>query len=236
MAKIILIRKNQVLGKHLIPHSWELTIGRNSQNQIVIDHMSVSGRHAKIMRRGDELILTDLGSTNGTFVNNERVCEARLAHQDWITVGNHVLIVDLYESLSLESTVKMLMAAGPSEAHDADQTVMFDMMPGSSTDFSFNTLTFISGGQGDYELFKNKVTIGKNEDADIVINGFFSFMAGSPAAAIVRKTGGDYSLEFIQGLLKPKVNGLTVKKEVRLKNGDTIRIGPVQMQINLKSR
>lgn len=236
MAQIILTRKNQVLGKHLIPRSSELTIGRHSQNWIVIDHMSVSGRHAKIISRDDELILTDLGSTNGTFVNSERVSEARLAHQDWITVGNHVLIVDLYESLSLESTVKMLMAAGSKEAHDADQTIMFDMMPGSSTDFSFDTLTSISGEQGDYELFKNKVTIGKNKDADIVIDGFFAFMAGSPAAAIVRKTGGDYSLEFIQGLLKPKVNGITVKKEVRLKNGDTIQIGPLHMQINLKSR
>jgi pSer/pThr/pTyr-binding forkhead associated (FHA) protein len=236
MAQIILIRQNQVLAKHVIAPASEVTIGRHPQNRIVLDHMSVSSRHARIrLLDSGQLVLTDLGSTNGTFVNDQRVSEARLSHQDWVTIGNHMLIVDLYESLSLEATAKMLMAAGSAEADDTDQTVMLDMTAGPASDVSFDTLVFLSGGQGDYELFKSKITIGKNTDADIPINGLWSFLAGSPSAVIFRK-GGAYLLDYVEGLLKPRVNGLAVKDNTVLNNGDIIQIGPLKLKINCKSR
>jgi predicted component of type VI protein secretion system len=236
MAQIIITLQNQVIGKHVISPASELTIGRHTNNAIVIDHMSVSSRHASIRLQGDELMLTDLGSTNGTFVNNQRVSEARLAHQDWISVGNHMLIVDIYESLSLESTAKMLMEAGSAASNESEQTIMVDMRPGpAAADISFDTLTFLSGGQGDYELFKSKITIGKNKDADIAISGFWSFLAGSPSAIVFRK-GGVYALDYVDGVMKPKVNGLPVKNNTLLNTGDIIEIGPLKMQINFKGR
>jgi predicted component of type VI protein secretion system len=232
MAQIILTRQNQVLSQHQIPPSGELTIGRNPQNRLVIDHLSVSGRHAAISHQDDGLILIDSGSTNGTFVNNQRVAEARLGHQDWVTVGNHTLIVDLYETLSLEATAQMLQDAETPASQGADQTLMVDMASSSGSDLAFDSLTFLAGGHGDYELFKNQVTIGKNRDADIVINGFWSFLAGSPAA-VIQRTSGAYWLQYIHGLFKPKINGLIVKGKTRLRNGDIIHVGPLKLRINL---
>lgn len=68
-----------------------LTIGRHQDNDIVIDHMGVSGRHARVAVEGPSVILTDLQSTNGTFVNGRRVEQVELRPNDWITIGRHIL-------------------------------------------------------------------------------------------------------------------------------------------------
>jgi len=58
------------------PIEGEATIGRDSDNQIVVDDTTVSGRHAAIEFRGGRWWLEDLGSTNGTWVNQRRVTDA----------------------------------------------------------------------------------------------------------------------------------------------------------------
>lgn len=71
---------------------WELqskdvTIGRLSSCEIVIADPNVSRRHAQIVRRGDGWWVVDLGSTNGTLVNDALVKERRLDPGDRIQVG-----------------------------------------------------------------------------------------------------------------------------------------------------
>jgi pSer/pThr/pTyr-binding forkhead associated (FHA) protein len=68
-----------------------LSIGRHPDNDIVIDHMGVSGRHAQVTVEGESVLLADLRSTNGTFVNGHRVDGANLRPNDWISVGKHIL-------------------------------------------------------------------------------------------------------------------------------------------------
>jgi pSer/pThr/pTyr-binding forkhead associated (FHA) protein len=68
-----------------------LSIGRRDENDIVIDHMGVSGTHAQIAMEGQSVILTDLKSTNGTFVNGQRVERVELRPNDWISIGKHIL-------------------------------------------------------------------------------------------------------------------------------------------------
>lgn len=57
----------------------EINVGRTLNNQFVIDHPSVSKRHARIVNEGDEYHLADLESSNGTFVEGKRVTSARLS-------------------------------------------------------------------------------------------------------------------------------------------------------------
>jgi pSer/pThr/pTyr-binding forkhead associated (FHA) protein/tetratricopeptide (TPR) repeat protein len=64
------------------------TVGRVIDNALVIDDVSVSRRHARIEVRGDDLWVRDLGSSNGTFVNSERVEERVLAHGDEVRFGS----------------------------------------------------------------------------------------------------------------------------------------------------
>ena len=68
-----------------------LSIGRHDENDIVIDHMGVSGKHAQIALEGQSVILTDLKSTNGTFANGQRVERVELRPNDWISIGKHIL-------------------------------------------------------------------------------------------------------------------------------------------------
>ena len=63
-------------------------IGRESAATLYLPEGAVSRRHSQIAREGDEFILTDLDSLNGTFVNDVPVKRRTLAHGDKITIGN----------------------------------------------------------------------------------------------------------------------------------------------------
>jgi pSer/pThr/pTyr-binding forkhead associated (FHA) protein len=68
------------------------TIGRAPLNQIVIDHPTVSGQHAVLLRVGDSYSLKDLNSTNGTQINGVFVTDAELKDGDTIRFGSVVAV------------------------------------------------------------------------------------------------------------------------------------------------
>ncbi len=67
-----------------------VSMGRGSENLVVLPKDSVSRRHARIERRGEEYYISDLGSTNGTYVNDELIEEAPLQRGDQIKVGDTI--------------------------------------------------------------------------------------------------------------------------------------------------
>ena len=235
MARLILTYNNKVLSNHMIASGKELTIGRDRTNQICIDHTAVSQKHAKITHDAQGLHLNDLGSTNGTLVNGERVLSSQLAHQDWVVIGKHLIVVDLYETLSLEGTAQMLEGkiSGVAEA-DGTMLLNMDMVQSQSRVQQFYSLSFLSGQKEDFELSDRPVLIGKNKDADIKIKGLWAFLSGEPTARIERHSG-DYYLEFLSGMLRPKVNDRPIQKPTKLKNHDVIKIGPLKMQVQCTS-
>lgn len=69
-----------------------ISIGRGSQNALSLEDAFVSHMHARIFRRGQYLYLEDLGSTNGTYVNDRRIDkEAQLRVRDEIRLGDTLL-------------------------------------------------------------------------------------------------------------------------------------------------
>jgi diguanylate cyclase (GGDEF)-like protein len=69
----------------------ELTIGRDISNSITIDLDNVSRRHARLVQREDKVFLQDLGSTNGTFLNDEEVKgDVPLRSGDLVKVGGAI--------------------------------------------------------------------------------------------------------------------------------------------------
>jgi len=69
-----------------------LNLGRQRDNQIVLDDPSVSRHHAQIRLRFGHYTLFDLGSTGGTLINGQRVREALLRSGDIIVIGSKTLI------------------------------------------------------------------------------------------------------------------------------------------------
>ena len=87
-------------------------------------------------------------------------------------------------------------------------------------------LSFLAGCEGEIELLKKLIKIGKDSTCDIVVGGM---MVGRTAATISRRPTG-YFLSFASGMSKPKVNGVSVKESVKLEEFDTIEIAGVKLQ------
>lgn len=71
-----------------------LTIGRGSTSDIRLDDTGVSRRHAEVRLEGDDVVVVDIGSTNGTSVNGRLVERARLTPGDRIELGRTVLVYE----------------------------------------------------------------------------------------------------------------------------------------------
>jgi len=72
----------------------ELTVGRVDDNQIQVEHASVSGHHAILKLDGQDYSIKDLDSTNGTRINGERVTQQKLRRNDILRLGNIELLYD----------------------------------------------------------------------------------------------------------------------------------------------
>ncbi|MEY4632243.1 MAG: hypothetical protein RIQ81_2363, partial [Pseudomonadota bacterium] len=95
---------------------FPVTIGRDPANQIVVPDDQVSRFHMRIKRRGRLLIVEDLESRNGTFINGDRVVNAVVRTGDKIRVGATEIVVFSTEAeISLEggSQLKLRGADGP---------------------------------------------------------------------------------------------------------------------------
>jgi hypothetical protein len=90
-AAIVLLEEGHEARTYQL-HKQSVAIGRLPECDIVISDPGASRRHATITHEdGGEYVLTDLGSTNGTIVNEEPVGEHVLSDGDRITIGNTVL-------------------------------------------------------------------------------------------------------------------------------------------------
>lgn len=78
-------------GEFPLKPNREIVIGRGSEFDMVLDEDMVSRRHAKIATFHGQIVLQDLKSTNGTFVNGERTSVARLKVGDKVLVGTSVM-------------------------------------------------------------------------------------------------------------------------------------------------
>jgi two-component system, cell cycle response regulator len=80
------------LGKRYLLQESIINIGRGSSNHVVVGSDAVSRNHARLERRGAYMLVSDLTSTNGTFINNERTraVNARLNRGDQLRVGDTV--------------------------------------------------------------------------------------------------------------------------------------------------
>jgi ABC-type multidrug transport system ATPase subunit len=108
--------------------SSRLRIGRASDNEIVLDAPSVSRHHAELAYDGDpQPVITDLGSTNGTFVNGEILRSTyRLAASDWVTIGGYLLSVNGREVKKQDLSASRIVAYNVGKQY-GNRTVLQDV-------------------------------------------------------------------------------------------------------------
>jgi len=234
MPTLTLKFKENIISEYMLEAGQSLTIGRREKNDITIENLAVSSHHVKIDSVGEGYLLTDLQSKNGTFVNDQQVTSHWLKHGDAVTVGKHTLVfnheeaavgeggsVDKMDQTMVMDTEKYRSLLSKSASQDATRVI--DKAPDA-------ILSYLAGGEGDVELTKKLIKVGKDAASDIVVGGF---MVGKTAFTISRRPNG-YSLSFVGGMSKPKVNDTPVKEFVKLKEFDTIELGSVKLQFVFK--
>ena len=86
MAKLVVLSEG-LTGTTCELQAEKTTIGRLDDNTFQITEPSVSSHHCEIIRRGTDIVVKDLGSTNGTFINGEKVGEATLKSGQILRLG-----------------------------------------------------------------------------------------------------------------------------------------------------
>ncbi len=233
MAKLILKLNDKVLSEFPITKR-KITIGRKAENDLVIQNMAVSGRHARLDYKNGKFFITDLKSLNGTFVNNKLVTQAELKIGDKITIGRHTLILSADEVTTGLTGETVLPKDGLILDDDSPTKKILTKKPSNDTyqgeaskkSSKIGMISFISDDHPDVPLARKIMKVGKGKEADIKVGGL---LVGKVAAIISKRPTG-YYLTPVGGMGKLKVNGESVKDVYRLQEFDMIQVGSSKMQ------
>ncbi len=193
------------------------TLGRRPYNDIVIDNLAVSGEHAVLQMGLGGVVLEDLNSTNGTYVNGKAIKRHVLQHNETIEIGKYkIRFLDEGPAANFEKTMAVPGAAEPNgvapplpsthpltlEAQDPEQRAVIKVLSGAA-----------SGRE--VALMKVVTTIGK---------------PGVAVAALTRRPQG-YVVAHVDGEEAPLLNGEAVGVEpVDLRNGDLLEVAGTRLQ------
>jgi predicted component of type VI protein secretion system len=98
--------------------SEQISLGRDSTNEIPVNDAEVSRRHARLSFQGGKYVLEDMGSTNGTFVNGQRLTGPRvLKSGEVISLGEQIVFV--YEAVNTDPGATMVSSRHVPEARPA---------------------------------------------------------------------------------------------------------------------
>ena len=245
MAKLVLKFENAV-HKELPLANAVVTIGRLPESTLQIDNPVVSSQHCRVIFENGQYFVEDNGSTNGTFVNNQRVTRAQLIHGDELTVGKHTIaFVDVADADAstpaaparrVEKTVmfearkaqEMLASIKTGIASSMETGPMAPVSPKER----IGTLTVLHGktDQPHYVLVRKLLTIGKSDTSAIRLRGFFA----PKSAAVINRRDGKYFVAKAEKSAKVKINEVDVGDQRELNDGDILQVAKVKMTFSYK--
>jgi hypothetical protein len=213
-----------------------VTIGRAPDNDIPIDNLAVSNYHARVYIEAGSLVVEDLNSLNGSFLNDIRVERAMLKDGDTILIGKHHIVVDQSSDAALP-----LDAWRKAPAPRVNETMVLDTQErrqmleqaaaaGERSQvhperLRVPTLTVLRGrtNQKEYLLSGKLTVIGHSKMATVRLRGWFT----PEIAAQINKHEDGYYLG--RGDRVPKINGVEIGGLTKLNDGDLIEVGRVRL-------
>ena len=234
MPKLILQFDGRVLKECVVGSM--VTIGRLPDNTVVIDNPAVSGHHARVVRNGDDCVVEDLESTNGTYVNDRHVTRHVLKHGDTMLIGKH--------SLRFESLV--VQPAPPPEPAISikGDTVYLDTqkhremlatlrpksapVPGITPKVGILRVLDGPGPKSEYRLEGRTSLIGASDEALVRLQGWFK----PKVALAIARNGVGYTATHLGG--KTLVNNQPVAGRHELKDGDVLQVGGMTLEFRLE--
>lgn len=205
MAKLTLSFKDKVLKVYYV-EPGEMVIGSDPSCQIHIDSLAVQPRHSSITTENRKSVVRDLGSTDGTFVDNKQLSGPhQLKHDELIRVGKHTLLFttdpadEFADELPPEQTAELKITP------KAPKQAWLQMMNGANVGKTIS-------------INKNMTNIGK---------------AGVQTAVIARRDEG-FFISHLEGERAPTVDGQSIgDKSRKLEDGNVIQIGNIKMLFTL---
>lgn len=210
------------------------TIGRHADNTIVLEDPAVSGHHATVSRDGDDEVLMDLQSTNGTFVNDKRISRHRLQKDDVVRIGKHRLVFEATNGgAPSPGTDANPLMSNPSDTVflDANKHQALLAMLRDATNVEGSTdsppsapatavLRVVQGENADAEYRLEAATsiIGRSETALLRLGGWFT---PKIAVAIARSSEG-YVATAMKG--RTRINRQPLKGRWKLQHGDMLEV------------
>jgi len=204
MGKLVVKFQGKIVAEVTL-RLGDMKIGRKPGCEIVLNDPGVSGEHAVVKTVGLKSTIQDLDSTNGTFIENERVKQRELRHGETITIGQHTLIYR--DDVTLSTPVMGNSAAGTRESLEKTTVLM-----------AFAQLLAVDGPHKGKRLPLVKETV--------VIDN-----PGKNPARILRTADG-YVLHAQVGPGEPRINDRPVPPGGQLlENGDIVEVAGTKYQM-----
>lgn len=209
------------------------TLGRRPYNDIVIDNLAVSGEHAVLSVVDGTVIIEDLRSTNGTYVNGQPILRQTLNHGDLLDIGKYkIRFVQQQVSASSRSALAAIAAAVeatrpaplaedlPSQFSTQTPSGFDHTLPPSMAGLATRqaAIRMLNGNAAGREvpLVKVVTTLGK---------------PGVAVASITQKHHGFVLAQLEGDALSLKLNGQEIgRRPMPLQHGDTVELAGTQMQ------
>ena len=245
MAKLVL-KFEGVVQKELPLLESTVTIGRVADNNLQIEHPSVSGHHCRIFLDQQHYFVEDTNSTNGTHVNNHRVTRTQLKNGDVLLIGKHTIDFEDAAEDSDRVTISGVMARPDSTmVLDTRKTQEFLAQakspvaaastpaaaaptPAAAHKDRVGTLTVLDGktDQNQYVLTNKLTMVGKSENATIKLKAMFA----PKAAAVINRREGKYFIAAAEKSVKVSINDTPLQSaQHEIADGDIVEVAGVKM-------
>ncbi|CAE6788260.1 MAG: FHA domain-containing protein [Nitrospira sp.] len=206
------------------------SIGRRQDNDLCLDDIAISARHARIIAVQAVLFLEDLGSAAGTFINEQRIDRRQLHDGDNIRLGTHRLMFRQDYRAATGSTPAQQPINGNRGA------VVSCRAEGKvpATDRTIGIVEILSGntGQAQYHLTRQVSLVGAQDDAVITLTGWFA----PKTAAVINRKGEGYLVSQTESGKRILINGRLMQGEQALRHGDVLEVAGITMRFLLQDR
>lgn len=225
MARLILSLDGHTLAEYNMTKE-RYTIGRLPDNDVRIDHATVSGHHSLIINILNDSFLEDLNSTNGTYVNGKLIKKHALQHGDVITIGKHQLrFVDSATDAAEQDEFARTMVLSKADLPVAGVHAQPQSANGRQ-DPARNASTVPSA--------RIQVLSGSFAGREVVLNKALTTMGqpGVQVVAITRRSDGYHlvATENAANREPPRVNGQPLGPHARkLNDNDVIELVGIKM-------
>jgi hypothetical protein len=233
MAKLVLTLDGDVLGYHFLDQA-RFSIGRKPHCDMQIDDSSVSKEHAVILTVGNDQILEDLDSTNGTLVNGNKIKKHILQNNDIIDIGRYQLRYvnqKAQPGMDFDRTMMMMPMRSRGRSHAVDE------IPTQTVEQVDTAVSVARAANASFPLGGVKGLQGIHAGQTLELNRPLATFgrAGEQVAVINRRPHG-YSITHVEGKKTPRINGSPIGSEPQtLQEGDEIEVGGEKLRFFLKA-